>query len=115
MDFEDQALVKLEWSSHRRKPSSKDALVPLLHRPFGDLEHKMEGQCHIGFNKQRQLGVPAGCSQLWWCFADELTDKLSLNEPLVKTFVGSHCTISNTAVGTGTWSGVQPTKDVCRN
>jgi len=85
MEFEDQALVKLEWRSHRHKPSGKDVLVPLLHRPFGDSEHNMEGQCHIGFVTKRQLGIPAGCSQLWWLFAHELTDKLSLNEPLVKT------------------------------
>ena len=85
MDFEDQALVKLEWRSHRHKPISKDVLVPLLHRPFGDLEHKMEGQRHLGFVTQRQLGIPAGWSQLWWLYANELTDKSSLNEPLVKT------------------------------
>jgi hypothetical protein len=85
MDFEDQALVKLTWRTHRHKPSGKDVLVPLLHRPVGDLEHKMEGQCRLGFVTHRQLGIPAGCSQLWWLFAHEMTDKLSLDEPLVKT------------------------------
>ena len=57
--FEQQALVRLEWRIHRHEPSGKDVYVLVLPCPFGDLEYNIEGQCHIGFVKQRQLGVPA--------------------------------------------------------
>ena len=52
--------------------------------PSGDAEYKMEIRAQQGFVQQQQLGAPARCSQLWVLFADDMTEKLSLNEPLSK-------------------------------
>jgi hypothetical protein len=71
LDFEEQALTKLEWQTHRHEPSGKDVQVPLLPGPFGDAEYKMDIRVQQGFVQHKQLGAPAGCSQLWWFFADE--------------------------------------------
>ena len=111
LDFEEQALLMLKWKSLRHEPSGKDVQVPMLPGPFGDAEYKMELRAQQGFVQQKQLGVSAGCSQLWWLLADEMTEQLSLNEPLS---VVSLCTICSIAADTGIWSGVLPMKDVCQ-
>ena len=49
LDFEEQALMKLEWAWLRHEPSVKDIQVRMLPGPFGDCEYNMELRVQQGF------------------------------------------------------------------
>ena len=80
-EFDHPQLVKLEWAQQIHR-SGTEVLLPIIPGPFGDRKFSILDRQDRSANAKRGLGFNAGSEHLRWFYADEMLDRLLLNETL---------------------------------
>ena len=79
VEFEHPKLVKLERTEQTHAKGSK-VFLPIVPGPFGDYHWSMMPKQDTSNIVGRGLGFNAGTEYMRWFYADELLDKMLLNE-----------------------------------